>query len=24
VDGPPIGTETFDSRGPTEMPHCAG
>ncbi|MGH2455303.1 MAG: ubiquinol-cytochrome c reductase iron-sulfur subunit [Candidatus Limnocylindria bacterium] len=23
-DGPPIGTETFDTRGPTEMPHCAG
>jgi cytochrome b6-f complex iron-sulfur subunit len=24
VDGPPIGTDTFDSRKPTEMPHCAG
>jgi cytochrome b6-f complex iron-sulfur subunit len=23
-DGPPIGTETFDTRTPTEMPHCAG
>lgn len=22
-DGPPVGTETFDSRAPTEMPHCA-
>jgi cytochrome b6-f complex iron-sulfur subunit len=24
VDGPPIGTATFDTRAPTEMPHCAG
>jgi cytochrome b6-f complex iron-sulfur subunit len=24
IDGPPIGTDTFDDRGPTEMPHCAG
>jgi cytochrome b6-f complex iron-sulfur subunit len=24
VSGPPIGTETFDSRGPTEMQHCTG
>jgi cytochrome b6-f complex iron-sulfur subunit len=23
-DGPPIGTDTFDSRTPTDMPHCAG
>ena len=22
-DGPPIGSETFDGRGPTDMPHCA-
>ena len=22
-DGPPVGTETFDTRGPTEMPHCS-
>jgi cytochrome b6-f complex iron-sulfur subunit len=24
IDGPPIGTEEFDSRTPTEMSHCAG
>jgi cytochrome b6-f complex iron-sulfur subunit len=24
VSGPPPGTVTFDGRGPTEMPHCAG
>jgi cytochrome b6-f complex iron-sulfur subunit len=24
VDGPPIGTETFDTRTPDQMPHCAG
>jgi cytochrome b6-f complex iron-sulfur subunit len=24
LDGPPIGTNTFDSRVPTDMPHCAG
>jgi cytochrome b6-f complex iron-sulfur subunit len=24
VDGPPIGTATFDDRGPGDMPHCAG
>jgi cytochrome b6-f complex iron-sulfur subunit len=24
VDGPPIGTDTFDSRTPTDMQHCAG
>jgi cytochrome b6-f complex iron-sulfur subunit len=23
-DGPPIGTDTFDSRVPTDMPHCSG
>jgi cytochrome b6-f complex iron-sulfur subunit len=23
-DGPPIGSETFDTRVPTDMPHCAG
>jgi cytochrome b6-f complex iron-sulfur subunit len=23
-DGPPIGTDTFDSRTPDQMPHCAG
>ena len=23
VSGPPIGTETFDTRKPTDMPHCA-
>jgi hypothetical protein len=22
-DGPPVGTETFDTRLPSEMPHCA-
>jgi cytochrome b6-f complex iron-sulfur subunit len=22
-DGPPVGTETFDTRAPTEMPHCS-
>jgi cytochrome b6-f complex iron-sulfur subunit len=22
-DGPPVGTETFDNRGPLDMPHCA-
>ncbi|HEX2140737.1 MAG TPA: Rieske 2Fe-2S domain-containing protein [Candidatus Limnocylindria bacterium] len=22
-DGPPIGTETFDTRAPTDMPHCS-
>jgi cytochrome b6-f complex iron-sulfur subunit len=24
IDGPPIGTDTFDSRTPTEMQHCTG
>jgi cytochrome b6-f complex iron-sulfur subunit len=24
VDGPPIGTDTFDPRTPTQMPHCTG
>ena len=24
VNGPPPGTVTFDERGPTDMPHCAG
>jgi hypothetical protein len=24
VDGPPIGTDTFDSRKPTDMQHCTG
>ena len=24
IDGPPIGTSTFDPRGPTQMPHCTG
>jgi cytochrome b6-f complex iron-sulfur subunit len=24
VDGPPIGTAKFDTRTPTDMPHCAG
>ena len=24
IDGPPIGTDTFDPRGPTDMPHCTG
>jgi cytochrome b6-f complex iron-sulfur subunit len=24
VDGPPIGTATFDTRVPTDMAHCAG
>jgi cytochrome b6-f complex iron-sulfur subunit len=24
VDGPPIGTATFDDRSPTDMSHCAG
>lgn len=24
VSGPPPGTVTFDDRGPTDMPHCAG
>jgi cytochrome b6-f complex iron-sulfur subunit len=24
VTGPPIGTDTFDSRTPTQMPHCTG
>jgi cytochrome b6-f complex iron-sulfur subunit len=24
VDGPPLGTVTFDSRTPDQMPHCAG
>jgi cytochrome b6-f complex iron-sulfur subunit len=24
VDGPPVGTVTFDDRGPTDMPHCSG
>lgn len=24
MDGPPIGTDTFDDRGPTDMKHCAG
>jgi cytochrome b6-f complex iron-sulfur subunit len=24
VDGPPLGTDTFDSRTPDQMPHCAG
>jgi cytochrome b6-f complex iron-sulfur subunit len=23
-DGPPIGRDTFDSRTPDQMPHCAG
>ena len=23
-DGPPIGTATFDTRTPTDMPHCSG
>lgn len=22
-DGPPVGTETFDTRAPTSMPHCS-
>jgi cytochrome b6-f complex iron-sulfur subunit len=22
-DGPPVGTSTFDTRGPSDMPHCA-
>jgi cytochrome b6-f complex iron-sulfur subunit len=24
VDGPPLGTATFDTRTPDQMPHCAG
>ncbi|HJR49882.1 MAG TPA: Rieske 2Fe-2S domain-containing protein [Gemmatimonadales bacterium] len=24
ITGPPIGTTTFDDRGPTDMPHCSG
>jgi hypothetical protein len=24
VDGPPIGTDTFDDRSPTDMQHCTG
>lgn len=24
IDGPPPGTATFDTRAPTEMPHCTG
>ena len=24
VAGPPIGTATFDERGPADMPHCSG
>ena len=24
INGPPPGTVTFDTRGPTEMPHCTG
>jgi hypothetical protein len=24
VDGPPPGTATFDTRAPTDMPHCSG
>ena len=24
IDGPPIGTDTFDDRKPTDMSHCAG
>jgi cytochrome b6-f complex iron-sulfur subunit len=24
IDGPPIGTDTFDPRTPTEMQHCTG
>lgn len=24
IGGPPVGTATFDMRGPTEMPHCTG
>jgi cytochrome b6-f complex iron-sulfur subunit len=24
IDGPPVGTVTFDDRGPTDMPHCSG
>jgi cytochrome b6-f complex iron-sulfur subunit len=24
VSGPPVGTVTFDDRGPTDMPHCSG
>jgi hypothetical protein len=22
IDGPPIGTDTFDDRGPGDMSHC--
>jgi hypothetical protein len=24
ITGPPIGTDTFDGRAPTEMQHCTG
>lgn len=24
ITGPPIGTDTFDDRGPTDMQHCVG
>jgi cytochrome b6-f complex iron-sulfur subunit len=24
IDGPPIGTETFDTRRNEDIPHCAG
>lgn len=24
IDGAPVGTVTFDTRGPTDMPHCIG
>ena len=24
IDGPPVGTVTFDDRLPTDMPHCSG
>ena len=24
IDGTPVGTVTFDTRGPTDMPHCIG
>ena len=24
IDGAPVGTVTFDDRGPTDMPHCIG
>jgi hypothetical protein len=23
ISGPPIGTDTFDSRKPEDIPHCA-